>query len=295
MTLNPTTHTFHSCLSIHGIKQYQFSQNSSCVLLVNRKNIVSVYSLKSSKLLWTTNEFEHRRLQIHSFQSSFLLVCLQTKQIFIINGDSFAIQCLQELPIEFYLTTLASDNRLYALSNDHRHLVELNLSNRSMKTISSIALTAVKIAQMYPIDNHLVFHAADDQVFLWNRKTETMTQLEPTARLLIQTNQLVLTGADNKNIVIHDLKRNSRQTIQIDDEIADFCMKTDESETYLFVICQDRLLRMYQVSDNKQILKLFIHKDVQPFIGILHDHLLFKVANHLCLIEILDKNALPPK
>ncbi|CAF1291712.1 unnamed protein product [Adineta ricciae] len=295
MTLNPTTHTFQLCLLIHGIKQYQFSQNSSSILLVSRKNIVSVYSLKSSKLLWTTNEFEHRRLQIHSFQSSFLLVCLQTKQIFLIDGSSFAIQCLQPLLIECCLTTLASDNRLYALSNDHDHLVELNLNNKNMRTISLTSLNVVKIAQMYSVDNYLIFHTDDDQVFLWHRETEMMTQLESTGRLLIKNNQLLLVSKDNKNIIIHDLKKSSRQNIQIDDEIVDFCIKNDDSETYLFVICQDRLLRMYQVSNGKQILKLFIHKDVKPFIGILHDHLLLKVANHLCLIQILNKNTLPPK
>jgi hypothetical protein len=121
---------------------------SSHVLLVSRKNILSIYSLKSSKLLWTTNEFEHRKLQIHSLQSSFILICLQTKQIFQIDINSFEIKSLTQLPIDCLLSIITTDNRLYVISKDQTTLVEFNIDNQNLTVIPLIELQSSKIIEI---------------------------------------------------------------------------------------------------------------------------------------------------
>ncbi|CAF1509701.1 unnamed protein product [Adineta steineri] len=55
------------------------------------------------------------------------------------------------------------------------------------------------------------------------------------------------------------------------------------------------MLRMYRVSNGEQVVKLFINKDLYPFIGILNDHLLLKVENRLCIIKIIDRKSLPSR
>ncbi|CAF0846262.1 unnamed protein product [Adineta steineri] len=52
---------------------------------------------------------------------------------------------------------------------------------------------------------------------------------------------------------------------------------------------------MYRVSNGEQVVKLFINKDLYPFIGILNDHLLLKVENRLCIIKIIDRKSLPSR
>ncbi|CAF1533025.1 unnamed protein product, partial [Rotaria sordida] len=111
-------------LSIHSIIDYYFTKTSSHILFVDEKNILSIYCLNSSKLLWTTNTFEHKKLQIHSFQSSFILICLQTKQIFQIDINSLNLKNLIQLPIDCYLSIITSNNRLYIISNDSKTLIE---------------------------------------------------------------------------------------------------------------------------------------------------------------------------
>ncbi|UJR21417.1 hypothetical protein I4U23_024506 [Adineta vaga] len=295
LTLNETTNTFDLHLSVHAIKQYYFTPNSSHILFINRKNIVSIYSLKSTKLLWTSNEFEHRILQVHSLQSSFLLICLQTKQIFHIDTISFKMLSLQQLPIECCLTTFTSDNRLFALSKDQKSLVEFNVNNQQMKIIPSIPFHSVKIIEMHSVCDYVIFRTEDDQTFLWWNETKPMVQFESTERSLIKNKRLIFISTNKKTIIIYDLHKQVRQNIQIDNEILDLCIRNENSEEYLFVICHDQLLRMYEISNGKEIVKLFIHKDVKPFIGIIHNRLLIKVANYLCIIKILDRNSLPSK
>ena len=297
LTLNDR-HTLDLHLSIQSIRQYHFTKISSHLLLVNRKNILSIYSLKSSKLLWITNEFEHRKLQMHSLQSSFILICLQTKQIFHIDTISFKIKFLTHLPIDYLLSIITSDNRLYVLSKDQKTLVEFNINNLNLIVIPSIQLSSSQIIQMYSVYNYLVFHTDDNQVYLWWKENEVISQLETASHLITKDNRLIIVSTDTKTIILHDLKENLRGIIQLDDD-AGPCealeLTDNHNEQYLFTICHDRLLRMYRISDGKQITKLFIHTDLYPFIGILNNHLLLKVTNHLCIIKILDKQSLPPR
>ncbi|CAF3914028.1 unnamed protein product, partial [Rotaria sp. Silwood1] len=106
------------------ITNYYFTKTSSHVLFVDEKNILSIYSLKSSKLLWTTNSFEYKKLQIHSFQSSFILICLQTKQIFQIDINTLNLKNLIQLSIDCHLSIITSNNCLYIISNDPTILIE---------------------------------------------------------------------------------------------------------------------------------------------------------------------------
>ncbi|CAF1109225.1 unnamed protein product [Adineta steineri] len=297
LTLNANTSTFDLHLSIHSIRQYHFTTMSSHILLVSRKNILSIYSLKSFKLLWTTNEFEHRKLQIHSLQSSFILICLQTKQIFQIDTKSFVIECLTQLSIDCLLSIITSDNRLYVLSKDEKTLVEFNINNRHLTVIPFSPLNSSRIIQIHSIYNYLVFHNEDNQVYVWCKGNEPLKQLETASYLIAKHNQLVLVCTDNKTIILHDLKEKLRKIILLDDnagqcEAIELTNNNKEYDQYLFIICSDRLLRMYRVSNGQQIVKLFIHKDLHPFIGILNDYLLLKVADRLCIIKILDKNVL---
>jgi WD40 repeat protein len=265
---------------------------SSHVLLVSRKNILSIYSLKSSKLLWTTNEFEHRKLQIHSLQSSFILICLQTKQIFQIDIKSFEIKSLTQLPIDCLLSIVTADNRLYVISKDQTTLVEFNIDNQNLTVIPTIQLKSSQIIEIYSVYNYLVFHTDDNQIHLWWKENEPISQLEKASRLITKDNRLILASTDNKTIILHDLREKLRGTIQLDDDAGQCeALGLCDNEQYLFTICHDRLLRMYHVSDGKQITKLFIHKDLYPFIGILNNRLLLKIANRLCIIKIIDKKS----
>ncbi|CAF4036794.1 unnamed protein product [Adineta steineri] len=290
---------FH--LSIQSIKEYYFTKNSSHILVINRKNLLSIYSLETSKLLWTTNEFEHRKLQIHSLQSSFILLCPQTKQIFQIDTKLFQIKILIQLPIDCLTTTLISEDRLIILSKDQTNLIEFSLINQTLTMQSSIQLNSSKIIQMYSVYDHLVFHTYDNQIYLWQKDNKGLKQLEETARLITKDNQLVLICTDNKRIILYDLKVKSRQIAHLDDDAGEcevLCLSNtnkNDNEQYLFIICSDRLLRMYRVSNGEQVVKLFINKDLYPFIGILNDHLLLKVENRLCIIKIIDRKSLPSR
>ncbi|CAF1406515.1 unnamed protein product [Adineta steineri] len=154
---------------------------------------------------------------------------------------------------------------------------------------------------MYSVYDYLVFHTHNNQIYLWQKHNEGLKELEETSHLITKDNQLVLVCTDNKRIILYDLKVKSRQTAQLDDDAGEcevVCLSNinkSDNEQYLFIICSDRLLRMYRVSNGEQVVKLFIDKDFYPFIGILNDHLLLKVANRLCIIKILDRKSLPPR
>ena len=59
-------------LSIQSVKELYFTTSSSHVLVLNRKNCLAIYSLKTTKLQWTSDEFQHRKFQIYSLASSFI-------------------------------------------------------------------------------------------------------------------------------------------------------------------------------------------------------------------------------
>ncbi|CAF4644722.1 unnamed protein product, partial [Rotaria sp. Silwood2] len=81
-------------LSIDSITDYYFTKTSSHILFVDEKKFLSIYCLNSLKLLWTSKLFEYKNLQIHSFQSSFIVICLQTKEIFQIDINSLNLKNL---------------------------------------------------------------------------------------------------------------------------------------------------------------------------------------------------------
>jgi len=295
-TLNDKN-TFQLNLSIDLIIDYYFTKISFHILVLNEKNILSIYSLKTSKLLWTTNEFQYKKLQIHSLQSSFIFICLQTKEIFLIDTKSFELKNLTQLPNDCLLSTVTSNNRLYIISNDQATLLEFNINNQKLTILRRIQLNSAKIIQLYSVSDYLVFHTDDNQMHLWWKENQRITQLEKAFRLISKDNRFVLVCTDNKTLILYDLKEKLRGTIQLDDDagqceainLSDNNNKQDEQ--YLFIICHDRFLRMYCVSNGKQLAKLFIHKDLYPFIGILNNRLLLKIADHLCIIKILDKKS----
>ena len=189
---------------------------------------------------------------------------------------------------------------MFVLSKDQTTLVEFNINNQNLTVIPSIQLNSTKIIQLYSVYNHLVFHTDDNQIHLWWNENEPIKQLEKASRLITKDNRLILACTDNKTIVLYDLKEKLRRTIQLDDDVGQcealaVSDNNQEYDQYLFIICDDRLLRMYRVSDGKQIAKLFIHTDLHTFIGIINNRVLLKVANRLCIIKIIDKHLLPQR
>lgn len=292
-------YTLELNLSIDSIMIYYFTKNLSYILVINEKNILSIYSLKTSKLLWTTNEFQDKELQIHSLQSSFIFINLQTKQIYLIDTNSFELKNLAQLPNSCLLSTVTSNNRLYIISKDQTTLMEFNINNQTLKILSPIQLDSVRIIRLSSVSDYLVFHTGDYQIHLWWKENERVTQLDKAFQFLSKDNRLVLVCTDNKTIIVYDLKEKLRGTIQLDDDDAGECeaieLNDNQNEQYLFILCHDRFLRMYNVSNGKQLAKLFIHTNLYSFIGILNNHLLLKVNNHLCVIKIIDKKSLPTR
>jgi WD40 repeat protein len=291
------SHILQLNLSIHSINNYYFTKTSSHILLVNEKNILSIYFLKTSKLLWTTNEFENKKLQIHSLQSSFIFICLQTKEIFLIDTKSLKLKNLTQLPNDCLLSTVTSNNQLYIISNDQTTLIEFNIDNQNLTILPSIHLNSSKIIQLYSISDYLVFHTDNNQIYLWCKENERITELESSSHLISKDNRLVLVGTDNKTLILYDLKEKLRGIIRLDDdagqcEAINLSDNNKQDEQYLFIICHDRFLRMYCVSNGKQLVKLFIHTNLYSFIGILTNRLLLKVDDYLCIIKIIDKKSL---
>ncbi len=165
-----------------------------------------------------------------------------------------------------------------------------------MKILSSIQLNSTKILQLYSVSDYLVFHTDDNQIHLWWKENQRITQLEKAWRLISKDNRLVLVCIDNKTLILYDLKEKLRGTIRLDDDANQFealdLSNNENNQQYLFIICQDRFLRIYSVSNGKQLTKLFIHKDLHPFIGILNNRLLLKINDHLCVIKIINKKSL---
>jgi WD40 repeat protein len=287
-------------LSIDSIRNYYLTKTSSHVLVTNEKNILSIYSLKTSQLSWTTDDFQSKNLQIHVLQSSFIFICLQTKQIFLIDTQSFELKNLVQLPKDCLLSTVTSNNRLYVISNDQTTLIEFNIKNSNLTILPLVELNSKRIMQLYSVSDYLVFHTDDNQIYLWWRENERMNQLEKASHFISKDHRLVLVSTDNENLILYDLKEKLRGTIRLDDnagqcEVINLSDNYQESEQYLFTICHDRFLRMYSVSNGKQLGKLFIHTKLDPFIGILNHRLLLKVDDHLCIMKMIDQKSLPKR
>ena len=234
------------------------------------------------------------------FNQHFIIIDLKLKQIFQIDTVSFKLNNLAQLSIDCLFSTVTSNNQLYILSNDQTTLLEFNINTLNSTILPPIQLNSAKIIQLMSAFDHLLLHTDDNQAYLWWRKNEPITRLEKAYRIIPKGNRLVLVCTDNKSLIVYDLKENLRGTIRLEEnagpcEAIDLSDNNKEGEQYLFLICQDRFLRMYRVSNGKQIAKLFIHTDLNPFIGVLNNRVLLKVANHLCIIKIIDKKSLPKR
>jgi hypothetical protein len=164
-----------------------------------------------------------------------------------------------------------------------------------------IELNSKKIMQLYSVSDNLVFHTDDNQIYLYWRENQRIDQLEKASRLISKDHRLVLVSMDKKNFILYDLKEKLRGMIRLDDDDESQCEAIElsnynsQSEQYLFTICHDQLLRIYYVSNGKQLGKLFIQKNLYPFIGISNNRLLLKINDHLCIIKIIDQKSLPKK
>lgn len=286
--------------SIDSIINYYITTSSSHILCVDENSILSIYNLNSSKLLWTSKSFENNKLQIHSNQSSFILICLTTKEIFYIDIQSLNLNKLFDVPVDCHLSTMTSNNQLYIISNDQKTLIQFDIYNQTMTILPSIQIKSSKFLQFYSIMDHLILHNNNNQIYLWWKENKRLTELEPAINLAINSHRLVLVCTDNQTLILYDLEEKLRGIIRLEDgagQCEAICLSdySKEYDQYLFLICQDRLLRMFNVSNGKQLAKLFIHIDLFPFVGILNNRVLLKIANKLCIIKILDKKSLPNK
>ncbi len=294
-------HILQLNLSIDSIRSYYLTKISSHVLVINEKNTLSIYSLKTSQLSWITDDFQSKtRLQIHALETSFIVICLQTKQIFLIDTKSFELKKLVQLSEDCRLSTMTSNNRLYIIPTDQTILIEFNIENSKLTILPLIELNSKRIMQLYSIVDYLVFHTDDHQIYLWWNEHERINQLEQTSYFISKDYRLVLVSMDNQNLILYDLKEKLRGTIQLDDntgqcEAINLSENYQQSEQYLFTICHDRFLRIYSVSNGKQLGKLFIHIKLDPFIGIINHRLLLKVDDHLCIMKIIHQKSLPKR
>ena len=297
-TLNDD-YTFELKLSIDSISSYYFTKGSSHVLLVDEKNNLSIYNLKTADLIWTTDQFEDQKLQIHSLQSTFILIGLQTKEICYIDMNTLKLKTLAQLQNDCLFSTVV-DHRLYIIATDQTTLLEFDITQKTLRNLSPVALNSKQIVRLGSVSNNLIFHTNDHQINLWKRRKEQIIQLEKALDFISKDNRLVLLSTDNQTIILYDLKEKLRGTIQLDANAGQCkAMNLNEynsqSEQYLFLLCEDEFLRMYTVSNGKQLAKVFIHTNLHPFIGILNNRLLLKVENQLCIIQIIDKNSLSKK
>lgn len=249
------------------------------------------------KLIWTSDEFQHRKLQIYSLASSFILFCPQTSKVYQVDTRSFQIKLFIQLSMDCSLSAFISTDRLIFLSKDQTNILELDLCNSKLINQLSIQLSSSKVMQIYATYDHLVFHNDDKQIYLWEKDKQRLEQLNDALYLRLKHNRLVLVSTDNKTIVFHDLQSRSQQNGQLDvggGSCEALCLSNineNDRKQYLFVICSDRLLRMYCVLTGEQMMKLFINKNLYPFLAIRNDCLLLKVADRLCIIEIIDQKS----
>ena len=272
------------------------TNNSSDLLLCAEDRTLSVYSLPSGKLRWTNKEFQQKKLHIHPLASSFLLICSSTGDVSQLDTDSLAMKHLGQVPVDYSLHTTTSNNRLYTISNDRTKLVEFDIDRATMVVLPLIQSTASTITRLSSVSKHLIFHADDEQVYLWWNENQPISQLEKASKLISKDHRLVLVGADGQTLILYDLKNKLRGTIPLEKEAGQcdaLCLSDNHSDydQYLFTICHDRFLRIYRVESGQQLTKVFIGKDLQPFIGIVNHHLVLRVAEHLTVLKILEKKS----
>ena len=287
-TLN-ADHTLRSILSIDYIRSVYLTRRSSHALIIQENNHLSMYSLITSKLLWTNDQFQDEHLRIHSIDSSF--VCISSKEVFLLDTQSLQWKSLIQLSNDVLLSTMTSNNRLYLLSSD---LLEVNLIDSKTTNFFLTEFHSKKINQLDSIADQLMLHTDDEQISLWSRENQRVIFLEKASNYLVKDHRLVLVANDNSSLILYDLKEKLRGLIPLDEDLGQcealqLSEQNQQSEQYLFTISHDGFLRMYTVSNGKQLCKLFIHSNLSASILVIKQRVLLQVDEQLCLIQILDK------
>ena len=282
-------HTLRSILSIDYIRSVYLTRRSSHALIIQENNHLSMYSLITSKLLWTNDQFQDENLRIHSIDSSF--VCISSKEVFLLDTQSLQWKSLIQLSNDVLLSTMTSNNRLYLLSSD---LLEVNLIDSKTTNFFLTEFHSKKINQLDSIADQLMLHTDDEQISLWSRENQRVIFLEKASNYLVKDHRLVLVANDNSSLILYDLKEKLRGLIPLDEDLGQcealqLSEQNQQSEQYLFTISHDGFLRMYTVSNGKQLCKLFIHSNLSASILVIKQRVLLQVDEQLCLIQILDK------
>ena len=282
---------FEFALSREAIIDYAITSSSSDILLIDQKNTLAIYSLTSSTLRWTNNDFNHQKLRVHSLPSSFLLVCLSSQEIFQIDSPSLKLTRLIQLPLPCALSVLTGNHHLYFLASDQSTLIEFHLATKKLIILPTLDLHSESIQEMYSVGDHLLFRGDDDQIYLWWKADGPLSLLEKASRCICREHRFVLQSSETATLVLYDLKKKLRGVIELDKEMGQcrnivLSEQTTEREQYLFLLGEDRLLRMYRVEDGRQLAKLHIHSQLKSMVGIVKDRLLLWVGDRLCLVKI---------
>ena len=285
--------TLHLRVSLRSIRASYLTKRSSHVLVITEKNDLSIYSLTTSKLLWTNTQLKDENLRIHSIDSSF--ICISSNEVFLIDTQSLQLKSLTQLSNDIRLSTVTSNNRLlYLLSSNGEDLLEVNLGDSKITKFSLVQFHSRKIQRFDSSSDHLIFHTDDQQIHLWKSETQRILSLEKASNFLAKDNRLVLVSNDDFSLILYDLQKKLRGTIPLDEdigqcEVLQLTEQIPQSEQYLFTISHDGFLRMYSVSNGKQLTKLFIHSNISSLIIIVKQRVILQVDQQICLMKIIDQ------
>lgn len=290
-TLNDDN-TLRLILSFDFIRTYYLTKRSSHVLVIHENNHLTMYSLITSKLLWTNDQFRDENLRIHPTDSSF--ICISSNEVYLLDTQSFQLKSLVQISNEVFLSTVTSNNRLYLLASNQQNLLEVNLINSKLTNFSLTEFHSKKINRFDSIADQLLFHTDDEQIFLWNREKQRIISLEKASNYLIKDHRLVLVANDDSSLILYDLKDKLRGLIPLDEDLGQcealqLSEQNQQSEQYLFTISHDGFLRMYSVSNGKQLCKLFIHSNLWASIVVIKQRVLLQVDEQLCIMKIIDR------
>ena len=282
---------FDFVLSRETIIDYAITSSSSDVLLIDEKNTLAIYSLTSSKLRWSNNDFNHQRLQIHSLPSSFLLVSLSSQEIFQIDSLSLKLTRLIQSPLPCALSVVTNNHRLYTLSSDQSTLIKFHLIKKKLTILPALHFHPGSIRKMHAVGDYLIFHADNDQIYLWWKANEPLSVLEKASRCICREHRFVLQCRETATLVLYDVKKKLRGVIELDKEVGQcqnilLSEQKPKQEQYLFLLGEDRLMRMYRVDDGRLLVKTYIHGQLKSMVGIIKDRLVLLVEEQMCLIKI---------
>lgn len=293
LTINDE-HRLESRLIINEIIEYFFTEDDSHILLIDQESNLKIYSLKTSELLWTNAQFHSDDdLQIHSITSSFIIISSQTKQIFCIGTNKFKLKILADLPCKCLFSTVTSNHRLYLILSEEKTLAEYNFNEQELVILSPFKIQSNKIGQFTSVYHHLLIHTADQYVYLWKKRADQLIRLEKASIICQKQHRFVLVTTDNQQMISYDVKENLRGSIRCVEHVGqckaiNLTDKQSNNEQYLLVIGEDNLLRVYTISNGKQLAKIFIHRNLQGFIGVLKNTVLLKIDNDLCVLKMIE-------